>query len=157
MITTRPATPADLDAMLALIRGKADFDGCLQHFRSSAEELHDAFFGSSPKAHALLAERDGRVLGIATFYPIYSTFIAKSGLWLDDLFVWPHERGRGAGKALLRGLAALARRRGDGRIDWIVARDNAQGRGFYAGMGAHIFEEVRHARLDEVAIARLAE
>lgn len=148
--------PADLDAMLALIRGKAEFDGCLQHFRSTSVDLYDAFFSAVPKAHALIAERDGRVLGIATFYPIYSTFIAKSGIWLDDLFVWPADRGCGAGKALLRGLASLARSRGDGRVDWIVARDNEQGRGFYEGMGAKIFEEVRHARLDEVAIARLA-
>lgn len=99
----------------------------------------------------------GESVGIATYYSIYSTFIAKPGIWLDDLFVYPQFRGNGVGKALLSELCVLALGTGCGRIDWIVAADNDRGRSFYERSGARIFEDVRHARLDERAISALAE
>lgn len=146
----------DLADILSLIRAKAYFDGCLDSLKVSEAEIHDAFLSTNPKAKALLAEADGKVIGIATYYSIYSTFLAKPGIWLDDLYVYEEHRKSGAGKELIKGLCSIALKTGCGRIDWIVARDNDNGRGFYESIGAQIFEEVRHSRLDEEAITKLA-
>lgn len=113
----------------------------------------DDFELSSPA----IAKITGNPAGIATFYDIYSTFIAKPGIWLDDLFVYEDYRKYGVGKALMSKLCSIARDRGCGRIDWIAARDNDNGRGFYHSIGAKIYEEVRHSRLDERAINSLAD
>ena len=151
----RTALKKDTAAILALIRDKAEFDGCLDQLRSSEDDISNAFFSESPKAKALVVESNGEVIGIATYYDIYSTFIAKPGIWLDDLYVHESYRQTGAGKALMKALCQIAKDSGCGRIDWIVARDNTNGRQFYDSIGAHIFEEVRHSRLDENAIDQL--
>jgi GNAT superfamily N-acetyltransferase len=154
-VTTRPADERDIPALLALIRAKAIFDGCLDALRADEQSLREAFFSSQPKAKALVAEVDGHVIGVATYYDIYSSFLAKPGMWLDDLFVDDKHRGDGVGQALVTELCEIARRTGCARIDWIVARDNEKGRAFYSRLGAKIFEQVRHARLDEHAIAEV--
>ena len=141
---------------MALIRAKAEFDGCLDLLQSKEEEIEDAFFSNEPKAKAIIVLIDNKVVGIATYYGIYSTFIAKPGIWLDDLFVYEEYRKYGVGKALISKLCAIAKETGCGRIDWIVARDNENGRGFYNSIGAKIYEEVRHSRLDEQTINKLA-
>lgn len=151
----RAAIEKDVPEMLSLIRGKAEFDGCLDQLRSGEEDIRNAFFSENPKAKALVVETNGKLVGIATYYEIYSTFIAKPGIWLDDLFVYAGYRKSGAGKALIKSLCRIAKEQGCGRIDWIVARDNSNGRQFYEAVGAHIFEEVRHSRLDEKAINQL--
>ena len=152
----RDVQKADIPAILALIKAKAEFDGCLDHLKSGESDIEKAFFSESPKARAIVAEVHGEVIGIATYYDIYSTFIAKSGIWLDDLYVYERFRKSGAGKAIMKRLCQKAKEAGCGRIDWLVARDNDNGRGFYESIGANIFEEVRHARLDENAISKLA-
>lgn len=157
IIEIRKAGRDDIPAILDLIRGKAEFDGCLDSLQSTATDIEEAFFSPQPKAFALLAMSSDEAVGIATYYSIYSTFIAKSGIWLDDLFIYPEFRGTGAGEALLIELCVLAQAAGCGRIDWIVARDNDLGRRFYERSGARIFEEVRYARLDERAISALVE
>ncbi|MDX2505764.1 MAG: GNAT family N-acetyltransferase [Gammaproteobacteria bacterium] len=146
----------DVSDILSLIQAKADFDGCLNSLKSREKEIHDAFMSSEPKANAIVAEVNGKVVGIATYYSIYSTFIAKPGIWLDDLYVYEEHRKSGAGKELMKSLCNIAIQTGCGRIDWIVARDNENGRCFYESIGAQIFEEVRHSRLDENAINKLA-
>lgn len=146
----------DLSDILSLIRAKAEFDGCLNSLQSKETEVHDAFLSPEPKAKAIVAEVGGKVIGIATYYNIYSTFIAKPGIWLDDLYVYEEHRQTGAGKELMKGLCNIALETDCGRIDWIVARDNENGRKFYESIGAQIFEEVRHSRLDENAITKLA-
>lgn len=152
----REIEKSDISDVLALIQAKADFDGCLDSLQSKEEEIEDAFFSDKPKAKALIALIDGKAVGIATYYGIYSTFIAKPGIWLDDLYVYEEYRKYGVGKSLISKLCSIAKDTGCGRIDWIVARDNENGRGFYNSIGATIFEEVRHSRLDENAINKLA-
>ena len=152
----REVNEKDVGDILSLIQAKADFDGCLDSLRSKEEEIRDAFLSAEPKAKAIVAEVNEKVIGIATFYNIYSTFIAKPGIWLDDLYVYEGYRKTGAGKALMNSLCKIALNTGCGRIDWIVARDNENGRGFYESIGAQIFENVRHSRLDERAITKLA-
>ncbi len=146
----------DLSKILSLIQAKADFDGCLASLKLSEEEVRGAFFSSDPKAKAIVAESEGEVVGIAPYYSIFSTFIARPGIWLDDLFVYEQHRKSGAGKELMKGLCNIALETGCGRIDWIVADDNENGRGFYESIGAEIFEHIRHSRLNESAIIELA-
>jgi GNAT superfamily N-acetyltransferase len=155
-VDVREIKRSDIGNILALIRAKAEFDGCLESLQSKEEQIEDAFFSDNPKAKAIVASIDNEVVGIATFYGIYSTFIAKPGIWLDDLYVYEQYRKDGIGKALLSKLCSIAKETGCGRIDWIVARDNKNGRGFYDSIGATIFEEVRHSRLDESTINKLA-
>jgi GNAT superfamily N-acetyltransferase len=152
----RDIAKKDAADILSLIRAKAEFDGCLASWKSKEAESRDAFLSSEPKASAIVAEVEGVVVGIATYYKIYSTFIAKPGIWLDDLFVYDEHRKSGAGRKRMEGLCDIALKTGCGRIDWIVARDNESSRGFYESIGATIFEEVRHSRLDEKAIIALA-
>lgn len=97
----RKAGGDDVPAILDLIRGKAEFDGCLDSLQLMETDIEEAFFSSQPKASALLAIASGEAIGIATYHNIYSTFIAKPGIWLDDLFVYPQFREMGVGKALL--------------------------------------------------------
>ncbi|MEN1727473.1 MAG: GNAT family N-acetyltransferase [Pseudomonadota bacterium] len=156
MMEVRPARPTDIPNILSLIRQKARFDGCLESLRTKATDIEAAFFSDTPKAKALLAVKGDQVFGIATYYDIYSTFIAKPGIWLDDLFVDQNRRKTGAGIALMKRLCEIAVATGCGRIDWIVATDNRRGRDFYESIGATIFETVRHSRLDETAIHQLA-
>jgi GNAT superfamily N-acetyltransferase len=157
MTTTkiRPAIEADICTLLGLIRAKAEFDGCLDSLRADEHTLCAALFSEKQKANALVAEIDGKVIGMATYYDIYSSFLAKPGIWLDDLYVYEEYRRFGVGKALMTTLCEIAHRAGCARIDWIVSRDNENGRIFYAQLGAQIFEQVRHARLDEAAIRRI--
>lgn len=125
--------------------------------RAKESDIKEAFFSPAPKAHALVVVEADEVIGIATYYSIYSTFIAKPGIWLDDLYIYPQYRSKGIGEALLSALCTIAEEAGCGRIDWIVAQDNEQGKRFYENVGACISESVRHARLDETAIKRLAD
>ncbi|HEY0924993.1 GNAT family N-acetyltransferase [Rheinheimera pacifica] len=153
----RQAVSADTNQILNIIRAKAEFDGCADTLRAQESDIKAAFFSPVPKAYALVVVEADQVIGIATYYSIYSTFIAKPGIWLDDLFIYPQYRSKGIGEALLSALCAVAEEAGCGRIDWIVAHDNEQGKRFYENVGACISESVRHARLDETAIKHLAD
>src|SRR5437016_10665066 len=114
----RPATAADVPTIAQLIRALAEYERLPQWVDEA--RLHDHLFGLRPYAEVLLAEDDGEVVGFALFFHNYSTFRAQPGIYLEDLFVKPERRGRGHGKALLRGLARLAMERGCGRLDWAV-------------------------------------
>lgn len=151
----RAARDSDTAEVVRLIRAKAEFDGCLQTLKANESTVKEALFASPPRAKALVAVLGDAVVGLVTYYDIYSSFIAKPGIWLDDLYVYEKHRKRGIGKALIVALCRIARTDGCGRIDWLVARDNDNGRAFYQGLGAEVFEQVRHARLDEIAINRL--
>ncbi len=141
---------------MELIRAKAEFDGCLGSLKVTAESLHDALFQSQPLAYALVAEVDGHLVGMATYYAIFSCFIARPGLWLDDLFVYEHARGLGLGEALMRQLCTIAKQGGCARVDWLVSSLNERGQKFYRRIGATISEKSRLARLTETQINALA-
>ena len=104
----------------------------------------------------LLARVDGTVAGFALFFPTFSTFLARRGLWLEDLFVVPAMRGRGVGRALLAAVAGVARARGCGRFEWAVLDWNAPAIGFYEGLGATLMPEWRLARVTGPALAAMA-
>jgi len=113
-------------------------------------------FGRRRYFEALLARRGRAVVGFALYYFTYSTFAGRPTLYLEDLFVLPAERGRGAGRALLRALARLAVRRGCGRMEWTVLDWNAPSIRFYEKLGARLRREWILTRLAGAPLRRLA-
>jgi len=146
----------ELQQLFGLLKAKAEFDGASHLLVATEETLRDALFSSNPMARALVAVENGALVGTATYYATFSSFIAKPCLWLDDLYVYEAHRSRGVGRALVKRLCEIAHMHGCGRIDWVVATLNSNGRGFYASLGASIFETVRLARLEENEIRALA-
>ena len=121
---------------------------------------HQAVFGdvllagARPYAEVTIAEWDGEPAGFALYFHNFSTFLARPGIYLEDLFVRPAHRGRGIGKALLAHLAALAVARGCGRLEWSVLDWNVDAIGFYEKMGATVMPEWRICRVTGEALAR---
>jgi GNAT superfamily N-acetyltransferase len=152
----RSVKEQELAELLDLLREKAEFDGCPESLKANVDSLHDALFSAQPMARALIAADGGKIMGMATYYAIFSSFIVKPGLWLDDLYVYEPYRGRGIGRALMTHLCEIANDKGCGRIDWLVSKFNERGRQFYESIGATISEKARLARLDEASITKLA-
>jgi GNAT superfamily N-acetyltransferase len=152
----RPATPADVPTILRFVRDLAEYEREPDAVEATEPMLHDALFGTSAAAEAVIAERDGQPIGFALFFHNFSTWKGRRGLYLEDLYVTPEARGSGAGRALLAHLAALALDRGCARFEWSVLDWNAPAIGFYRAIGAVGMEEWTVQRLEGAALARLA-
>src|ERR1700760_823256 len=152
----RAATPADVGAMLALMHELAVYEKLTHLFIATEAGVHDALFGARPSAEALVADIDGRVVGYALFFHNYSTFLGRRGLYLEDLYVQPSQRGSGLGSAMLRHLAALALERQCGRFEWTVLDWNQPAIEFYERMGASVLPDWRIVRMTGDALAQLA-
>ena len=152
----RPATPADTPLILAFIRALADYEKLSHEVEATEEKLRATLFGEQPSAECILAFADGAPAGFAIFFTNYSTFLAKPGLYLEDLFVKPEFRGRGIGKSLLLHLARLANARGCGRMDWAVLEWNQPAIDFYESLGAQRMRTWQICRLTGDALARHA-
>jgi GNAT superfamily N-acetyltransferase len=151
------ATPADAPVILEMIKGLADYEKLSHVVVATEEQIRDTLFGAKPAAEVLLAESDGEWVGFALFFPTYSTFLAQPGLYLEDLFVKPHARGKGFGKALLTELAKIAVARGYGRMEWVVLDWNAPSIDFYKKLGAVAMNEWTTYRLTGTELLRLAD
>ena len=132
----RPATPADVPTIARLIRALSEYERLAHQFDCDEARLRECLFGPRPYAEVLLAEEAGAVVGFALFFHNFSTFMARPGLYLEDLFVEPEHRGHGHGKALLAALARTAVERGCGRLEWSVLNWNEPAIGFYRALGA---------------------
>ncbi len=152
--TIRPATAADVPLILAFIRDLAIYEKLLHEVVATEDALRRTLFGDQPGAQVVIAEADGRPAGFALYFYNYSTFLAKPGLYLEDLFVQPEFRGRGIGKALLLHLAKLANARGCGRMEWSVLDWNEPAKGFYRKLGAVPLDDWRVMRLTGNALAQ---
>lgn len=151
----RPAEPADVPVVAGLIRQLARFEK-LEHEVVLTEELLKAgLFGARPYAEAVLAEEDGQAIGFALFYHNFSTFLARPGMYLEDLFLLPDHRGRGVGRALLAHLARIAVERGCGRLEWAVLNWNQEAVRFYERLGARPNSEWTVYRLTGEALRAL--
>jgi GNAT superfamily N-acetyltransferase len=139
-----------------MIAALADFEKLAHLCTGSVDALREALGASPPHAEALIARLDAEPVGFALFFHTFSTFLARRGLWLEDLFVLPEARGRGVGKALLRAVAGVAAARGCGRFEWSVLDWNAPAIRFYEGLGATVLPDWRIARVTGDGIARLA-
>jgi len=152
----RAATPADVPLLLALFRELAEYEHLEDELSATAELLREALFGGRPAAEALIAERGAEPLGYALFFPTFSTFLAKQGVWLEDLFVRPAHRGQGVGRELLAAVAARTRERGGERLEWAALDWNELALGFYRSIGAQTMGEWITHRLVGQELERLA-
>ncbi|MEU0947283.1 GNAT family N-acetyltransferase [Streptomyces canus] len=153
----RPATPADLPAIHALIRELADYERALEEVRATAEQLHEALFGPRPAAYAHVAtDSTDTVVGYAIWFLNFSTWRGVHGIYLEDLYVRPTARGSGHGKALLTELARICVERGYQRLEWSVLNWNTPAIDFYESLGARPQDEWTVYRLTDEALAKAA-
>ncbi len=155
--TIRTAEPGDVGAMLALMRELAEFEKLTHLFVATEGTLREALFGAGPAAEALVAERDGQIVGYALFFQNFSTFLSRRGLYLEDLYVQPGLRGSGLGTALLQRVAAIAVERRCGRFEWSVLDWNQRAIDFYTKMGATVLPDWRIVRVTDDALLQLAQ
>src|SRR5690349_12968487 len=126
----RRATRADVPEILRLIRALAEYEKLASDVVASEAGLAETLFGAQPAAEVLLAEVDGRAVGLALFFQNYSTFLGKPGIYLEDLFVEPAFRGRGRGRRLLQAFANLPAGGGGGGLGWAGLAWKGRGFGF---------------------------
>ena len=144
----RPAVPADVPTIRALIAALADYEREPEAAKATDEQLHTALFGQSPAVFALIAEDEaGAPVGFALYFLNFSTWNGTHGIYLEDLFVLPEARGGGYGRALLCELARIAVERGYGRVEWSVLDWNEPSIGFYKSLGAVPMDEWTTMRL----------
>ncbi|WP_339512988.1 GNAT family N-acetyltransferase [Pseudomonas sp. RL_15y_Pfl2_60] len=155
-INVRPATPADMPLILALVAELAVYEKLQDQITSDPQEFANHLFGPRPYAEVLIGELDGQANGFALFFHNFSTFLGKPGIYLEDLYVRTETRGSGLGKALLSTLAKLAVSRGCGRLEWSVLDWNEPAIGFYKQLGAYPLEDWTQFRLTGDALQGLA-
>ena len=153
----RPAQVEDVPLILQLIRDLATYERAPNDVTATEEQLVDVLFGPKPSAEVLLAFEDKTPVGFAVFFHNFSTWLGRPGLYLEDLFVKPEQRGKGYGRALLVDLARIARDRGCGRMEWAVLDWNDPAIQFYHKLGAKPMDEWTVFRLTQADIAKLAE
>ena len=156
-ISIDPAIESDVPHILRFIRGLADYEKLSHRCVATEQGLRRTLFSDRPYAEVLIARRNGTPVGFALFFHSYSTFLAQPGIYLEDIFVLPEHRGAGAGKALLRGVAQVARERGCGRLEWSVLDWNQPAIEFYQRVGATVMPDWRICRMGEDEIAKFVD
>jgi GNAT superfamily N-acetyltransferase len=136
MVSIRIARVEDVPTILGFIRDLAEYEKLLEQVVADEEALVASLFGARPAAEVLIADVDDVPVGFALFFQSYSTFLARRGLYLEDLFVRPAARGKGVGGALMAACAKVAVDRGYGRFEWSVLDWNEPALGFYKQLGA---------------------
>jgi len=153
----RPATRADVPAILAFIRALAEFENLTHEVTATEKRLEEELFGPARKAEVLFACEHGQPVGFALFFHNFSTFLSRAGLYVEDLFVLPEHRGKGYGRALMLQIAKIARERGCGRFEWTVLDWNQQAIDFYQSLGAEPMSQWIIQRVTGAALDRLAD
>lgn len=157
LLHIRPARQEDVPSILSFIKDLAEFEKLSHEVVATEEKLKATLFGSRPVAEVLIAEWEGRPAGFALFFHSYSTFLAKPGIYLEDLFVRTEYRSRGIGEALLQHLAGIAKERSCGRLEWSVLDWNERALKFYRGLGAVPMSDWTVQRMTEPVFTKLAE
>jgi GNAT superfamily N-acetyltransferase len=156
----RPAVPADVERINALVRELADYERELDSVVATADDFRAALFGSNPRAHCHVAEVSGPdgpvVVGIALWFLSFSTWRGRHGVWLEDLYVQPQYRRLGLGRALLEALAQICVERGYRRLEWWVLDWNTPAQDFYRSLGAEPQGDWTTWRVHDDALVRLA-
>lgn len=156
VFSIRPGAQRDAPAIVAMIRELALYERLLHEVKITPAEVRRHGFGPRPYFKTLICRRGRTPVGLALYFFTYSSFLGRPVLWLEDLLVLPEERGRGAGKALLRALAKIALARGCGRMEWSVLDWNAPAIRFYRRIGARLDKEWIITRLKGAPLTRLA-
>jgi GNAT superfamily N-acetyltransferase len=155
-LRVRRGTRKDATTIVALIRGLAEYEKLAHECEATVSGIRRHGFGTRRYFETLICERDGAAVGFALYFFTFSTFLARPTLYLEDLFVLPAERGRGAGRALLAELARIAVRKGCGRMEWAVLDWNTPSIGFYERLGARLRRDWILTRLSGAPLRRLA-
>lgn len=137
----RPAIPDDVATVFDLIGQLAEYEKLSHMVVGNETMLRDALFGEPPAAEVVLGIKDGRPVGFALYYTTFSTFLCRTGIHLEDIFVIPQKRGHGYGKALLKHVADIATQRGCGRLEWNVLDWNEPSIAFYDSIGGVSMKE----------------
>ena len=151
-----PAAEGDVPIVLSFVRKLAEYEKLSHLVVATEENIRDHVFSPNPVAEVLLAYWDEEPVGFALFFRNFSTFLGQAGIYLEDLFVDPEQRGKGIGKALLARLAQIALERGYGRLEWAVLDWNTPSIEFYRRLGAVPLDEWTAYRLTGEALNRLA-
>ncbi len=154
-LVIRPGEREDVPVIAELIRGLARFEKLEDEVTMTEERLASNLFGPHRYAETLIAEEAGESVGFALFFHNFSTFLAKPGIYLEDLFVVPEHRGGGVGRALLKELARVAVERDCGRLEWSVLDWNREAVAFYVRLGARPNSEWTVYRLTGEALSAL--
>ena len=151
----RQAKINDVPDIFNLIRALAEYEKLSHQVTGTAEDLQEHLFGDRPCIESIVAESDGKIIAFALFFPNYSTFLTKPGIYLEDLFVLPDYRRRGIAKAMLSHLGKLAIDRDAGRLEWSVLDWNQSAIDFYQNMGAEVLPDWRTCRVTGEALSKL--
>lgn len=152
----RVAAEADVEAILELIRGLADYERLSHEVTADAETLRRSLFGGRRVAEVVLAERGGAPVGFALFFHNFSTFLGRPGIYIEDLYVAPAHRRQGIGRGLLSFIARQAEARGCGRLEWSVLDWNEAAISFYKKLGGRMLDDWRIFRIVGTALDELA-
>jgi len=156
-IEIRSATATDVPVILRFIRALAEYENLTHACVATEEQLGQHLFGPHPAAEVLIANLDDKPVGFALFFSTFSTFLAKPGIYLEDVFVLPEARGHGVGKALLKAVARIAVQRSCGRLEWAALDWNHPAIGFYKKLGAVAMDEWTTYRVTGDALSQLAD
>ena len=149
----RFVTPDDMEAVLGLIQELADFEKEPEAVIVTVKDLKRDAFGDQPKFSCIVAEKEGVIVGMALFYPRYSTWKGPT-LHLEDLIVTQPERGTGVGKALYTAFIAEGKKQGVERIEWVVLDWNKHAVEFYKKSGANVLTDWQTVQMDQTAMSR---
>jgi ribosomal protein S18 acetylase RimI-like enzyme len=155
-VQIRRIAPADIEAIISLMREFAAYEGLEAFCEVTAERIHAAMFDDGSFVEGLIATAAGEPAGYALFYPNFASFRGQRGLYLEDIFVREAQRGTGLGEQMLRQIAGLAAERGFERIDFMVLKWNTPAIGFYERLGAVRDDEERHFKFTDDVFRRLA-
>jgi GNAT superfamily N-acetyltransferase len=155
-LTIEPATIADVPAILAFIRGLAEYEKLSHEMQATEDHLREHLFGPRPVAEAIIARLNGQDVGFALFFGTFSTFEGTPGIWLEDLFVLPEHRRNGIGASLMRAVAEIAVKRKSGRLEWSVLDWNEPAIQLYRKLGAIPQNDWTIQRLAGEALLHLA-
>lgn len=154
-IATAPVTRAEIPALLGLIRELAAFEKLEHEVEATPGSLEAALFGPQPAAGALFARCDGEIVGYAIYFFTFSSFIGRAGIWLEDVYVRPQFRKRGAGRKLIEAVAQIGAARNCGRFEWTALNWNERALEFYDKLGARKMDEWILLRMNAADLARL--
>ncbi|MDZ5602635.1 GNAT family N-acetyltransferase [Pseudomonas sp. RP23018S] len=156
-VSIRPAQRADAAQILAFITELADYERARHEVIASVADVERTLFDEPSNVSSLMCERDGVAIGFAVYFTSYSTWLGKHGIYLEDLYITPEQRGGGAGRQLLQHIALEALNKGYGRLEWSVLDWNTPAIGFYEALGAEAQSEWIKYRLEGERLRNFAQ
>ncbi|RAS24995.1 MULTISPECIES: GNAT family N-acetyltransferase [unclassified Pseudomonas] len=156
-LTIRPAVRSDAAQILAFITELAEYERARHEVVATVTDIEHSLFDDGSTVHSLICERDGKAIGFAVYFYSYSTWQGRNGIYLEDLYITPEQRGGGAGRDVLRHIAREAVAKGCGRFEWSVLDWNEPAIGFYKSLGAEPQDEWVRYRLDGDKLLQFAQ